>query len=187
MADLLALWHAEHAKFGRLLVLFERELEAFHDGNEPDYALMTDILDYLQGYGDAFHHPREDIGFRRLVEKDPGAAALVQRLLQEHRVIAESGRDLMDKLERLAAGAVIARSAIEGAAATYLVYYRHHLMKEEAEVLPRIGRLFTPDDWAVVAAELELAVDPLFEQVDARFSQLRKHIVRASGEAAASH
>lgn len=186
MPELLALWHAEHAKFGRLLAIFEREVEAFSEGGEPDYTLMADIVEYLHGYGDTYHHPREDIGFRRLVQKDPGSRQIVQRLLQEHRVIAEGGKALLTRLQRQASGEVMPRSTIEGAAATYLVYYRHHLIKEEGEVLPRVGACFTEADWQAVAAELASGVDPLFgNAADARFAALRKEIARAAGSAPA--
>lgn len=182
MSDLLIRWHAEHAKFGRLLGLFEKQLDSFRDGGDPDYALMSDIVDYLQGYGDAFHHPREDIGFRLLIEKAPDARLVVERLLQEHRVIAQAGKALLAKLQRIEADAMFVREDLEQAAATYLVYYRHHLLKEESEVLPRIGSIFTESDWQRVSVDLENAIDPLFgEQVEARFARLRKQITRGSG------
>ncbi len=181
MSDLLVRWHAEHAKFGRLLVLFEKQIDAFHDGGDPDYGLMTDIVEYLQGYGDAFHHPREDVGFRHLLEKDPGARLVVERLLQEHRVIAQAGRTLLEKLHQIDADAMLARGDLEQAAATYLVYYRHHLIKEESDVLPHIGRLFDDADWKRVGEDLEAAIDPLFgDQVGARFARLRKQITRST-------
>ncbi|MGE0312105.1 MAG: hemerythrin domain-containing protein [Lautropia sp.] len=181
MSDLLVRWHAEHAKFGRLLALFERQLDAFHDGGDPDYGLMTDIVEYLQGYGDAFHHPREDVGFRHLLEKEPGARLVVERLLQEHRVIAQAGTALLERLHRIDADAMVARADLEQAAATYLVYYRHHLMKEESEVLPQIGRVFSEADWQQVGRDLEAAADPLFgDQVEARFARLRKQITRST-------
>ncbi|MBL8519541.1 MAG: AraC family transcriptional regulator, partial [Betaproteobacteria bacterium] len=44
MNNLLSLWHGEHAKFARLLDLLETELHVFHDGGQPDYALMSDIV-----------------------------------------------------------------------------------------------------------------------------------------------
>lgn len=181
MAELMVQWHGEHAKFGRLLNLFQAQLDAFQDGGAPDYGLMTDIVDYLQGYGDAFHHPREDIGFRRLLEKDPNARIVVERLLQEHRVLALNGKALLAKLQKVEAGAMQSRDGIEEAAATYLVYYRHHLMKEETDVLPRIDKLFDDEDWKQVGKDLETAIDPLFgDQVETRFARLRQQIGRSA-------
>jgi hemerythrin-like domain-containing protein len=66
MADPIAIWRADHVRFARLLDLVERELAAFHDGGQPDYGLLLDIVHYLRHYPDRFHHPREDVAFTRL-------------------------------------------------------------------------------------------------------------------------
>ena len=39
MPDTLALWHAEHVNFARLLNLLEDQLSLFHTGAQPDYDL----------------------------------------------------------------------------------------------------------------------------------------------------
>jgi hypothetical protein len=62
---------------------------------------------------------------------------------------------------------------VEAAAATYLVYYRHHLAAEEQEVIPRAVQLLTRSDWAAVAA-VPAGADPLFgEESEARYRELR--------------
>jgi hemerythrin-like domain-containing protein len=63
--------HAEHANFDMLLELLEGQLDLFHDGKSPDYALMLDIMFYMTHYPDAFHHPREDLAFARIGEREP--------------------------------------------------------------------------------------------------------------------
>ena len=74
-----------------------------------------------------------------------------------------------------------AASSLEAAAATYLVYYRHHLAAEENEFLPRAAQLLTPADWAAVAAAVAPAADPLFgDDVGARYRELRDQIRRRS-------
>jgi hemerythrin-like domain-containing protein len=72
---------------------------------------------------------------------------------------------------------VIQRATVEAAAATYLVYYRHHLAVEESEVLPRASRTLKPDDWAAVAAAVPVGPDPLFgDDVGERYRELRKRM-----------
>ncbi len=177
MADLLHLWHGEHAKFARLLDLLETELRVFHIGGQPDFALMTDIVRYLTEYADAFHHPREDVGFERLKMRDPSMVTRVNRLMQEHRVLGEAGRQLLDRLVAAETEVVMPRRDVEAAAATYLIYYRQHIDFEEAEILPRIARVFSADDWAAVTAAKGHGHDPLFgEHVDDRFNALRRRI-----------
>lgn len=162
MAEAISLWHAEHVNFARLLDLLERQVSTFHEGESTDYDLMLDIVEYLREYPDRFHHPREDVAFGRLIEREPSMRLPINRLLQEHRVIAAAGAELMERLNEIVDGAMVERASVEAAAATYLAYYRHHLATEEREILPRAASLLTPDDWQAVDAAIAPGVDPMF-------------------------
>ena len=176
MAEPIAAWHADHVNFARLLNLLERQLIAFHAGEEPDYPVMLASVYYLRHYPDRVHHPREDVAFARLVARDPALQLPIARRLQEHRVIAAAGEELLKLLQGVVEGVLVERSAIETAAATYLEYYRHHLAAEEREVIPRAAQLLTPDDWAAVAAA-PAGSDPLFgREFDSRYRELRRQI-----------
>lgn len=174
MADPVAAWHADHVNFARLLNVLERQLIAFHTGEPLDYALVLAILYYLRHYPDRFHHPREDVAFARLVAHDAAMQLPIARRLQEHRVIAAAGEELLRLVTGVVEGALIEPDRVETAAATYLVYYRHHLAAEEREVIPRAVQLLTPDDWAAVAA-VQADPDPAFgDDVEPRYRELRR-------------
>jgi len=179
MADPIARWHAEHADFNKLLDLLDAQLSALQAEDQmPDYDLMRDIVSYLSSYADLAHHPREDVAFARLVQREPALELPINRLLQEHRVMAAAGKELLQRLDQVAADVMIPREALETAAATYLVYYRHHVSREERDVLPRAKELLTRADWTAVAA-VSVAPDPLFgDNPEARFRELRKQIAR---------
>lgn len=182
MKDAIAFWHAEHAHFARLLNLFEKELAAYHEGEQPNYELMRDIVFYLRHYPDRFHHPREDAVFARMVRHDPSLRAKVNRLLQEHRVISQAGDQLLDRLDQVLGDAMVSREALEAAAATYLVYYRHHLNTEERDMLPRAGELLSDAEWKEAAASIPHGHDPLFgDHPEERFKELRRQIIREAG------
>ena len=161
VANLIALWHAEHVRFSRLLDLLETQVADLHEGQTPNFGLMRNIVSYLRDYADRTHHPREDVAFERLVIRDPALRLPVNRLLQEHRVIAVAGEELLERLDGVIVDAVVSRSAIEAAAAQYLAYYRHHLGTEEREILPRAARLLTAQDWDLVAGAAASHTDPL--------------------------
>jgi hemerythrin-like domain-containing protein len=178
MADPIAAWHTEHVSFARLLDLLEKQLAAFHAGERANYDLMRDIVHYLRHFPDRFHHPREDVALARLVERAPGMRLPINRLLQVHRVIVAAGEELLMRLNEVDQGGVIARATVEAAAATYLVYYRHHLATEEREILPRAAQLLTQDDWAAVAAAVPASSDPLFgDGGEAGYPELRRQIL----------
>jgi len=151
MIDPIAAWHADHVRFARLLDALEKEVAVFHGGDTPDYERMRDIVLWLRHYADGVHHPREDAAFERMVRRDPSLALPVNRLLQEHRVIAHAGEALLVQLENAAAGGFARRADLEAAAATFLVYYRNHMNTEESHMLPRAAQLLNAEDWAAVA------------------------------------
>ena len=182
MSDPIAVWHAEHANFSRLLDVLEQQLAVFHAGERPNYELMLDIVNYLRHYPDRFHHAREDVVFARLAERDPAMQVKINRLLQEHRVIAKAGDELLALLNEVADEAIISRAEVEAAAATYLVYYRHHLATEERDIMPRAGKLLTAEDWAAVVAAVPAGRDPLFgDASEERYRELRRLIALESG------
>lgn len=169
-------WHQEHVQFNQLLAIMQREMDRFHGGENPDYQLMLDILDYLRDYGDRVHHPREDEAFRRLLGYRPDRQLPIARLLQEHRVIAQAGETLRNLLQQAADDAMIRRAEIEVAAATYLVYFGNHIAKEEEDILPSAARHLSADDWLAVK-NVATVHDPLFgPRPDERFRDLRRRI-----------
>jgi hemerythrin-like domain-containing protein len=179
MFDPVIVWHSEHLRFAQLLDFLERQMAAFHAGEHPQYELMRDAVYYLHHFADRFHHPREDVAFARLVERDPGQRLAINRLLQEHRVIGAAGEALLKHLEDILEDAVIERATVETAAATYVMYYRHHLATEETKVLPLAAQILTPQDWAAVAATVPAIADPLFgDDIGARYRELREQIMR---------
>ena len=178
MKDPVSDWHVEHANFSRLLDILQKQLDEFHAGGKPNYELMVDIVTYLRYFPDLHHHPREDAAFALLAKRDPAMKVPLERLRQEHRVIAAAGEDLLTALKEVESDAMVARAAVEAIAAVYLVYYRHHLSNEEREVLPRAKELLTAKDWEAVEAVLPAGRDPLFGgKGDAGYRELRRHII----------
>jgi hemerythrin-like domain-containing protein len=163
MVDPVAMWHSDHVRFARLLDMLEKEVAMFHAGEQPNYELMRDIVLWLRHYADGVHHPREDVAFERMVLRDAGLRLTVNRLLQEHRIIAHAGESLLARLEDAANGGFAPRADLEAAAATFFAYYRNHMATEESKVLPRAAELLGEADWAAVAAVVPKD-DPRTEQ-----------------------
>ena len=181
MASPVAHWREEHAYFKRLLDLLHRQADCFACGEKPNYELMLDIISYLRDYGDAVHHPREDVAFERLVARGENLALPLQRLRQEHRVIAHAGEKLRGLLEAAFGGSVVPAGELETAAATYLVYFGNHIAKEDEDILPRADAVLTPEDWEAVRAAVPARRDPLFgETLEERYRELRRQIALES-------
>jgi cbb3-type cytochrome c oxidase subunit I len=77
----------------------------------------------------------------------------------------------------------IPKAADQRAAATYLVYYRHHLRAEEEVVIPQAVAVLTREDWSDVAAAGTAGADPLaVDGIDPRYSELRRALGAAMPE-----
>jgi hemerythrin-like domain-containing protein len=173
----IAYWHAEHVYFGHLLELMRRQLDLLHRGERPNYQLMLDAISYLRDYSDQYHHPREDVAFKRLLDRCPDMETVLARLHQEHRVIANAGERLREVLEAALQDSVVPRGELEVALATYLVYYGNHIAQEEEDVLTRAAQSLTSEDWEAVKNAVPAKGDPLFgTHPEARYRELRRQL-----------
>lgn len=180
--DAVRMWRDEHARFARLLDFLDTQMMAFHEGGHPNYELMRDVIYYLQHYADRYHHPREDVAFALMLEREPALSPVIKRLMHEHRVINTVSAQLYKHLDDILEDAFIARETVESTAATYLVYYRCHIQSEDTDILPQAAKLLKPADWAKVAAAIPAAADPLFgSDVAARYRDLHVQIAREGG------
>ena len=179
--DPVAAWRAEHDYFRSLLRVLQRETDALHRGARPNYELMLDAIGYLREYCDEVHHRREDVAFERLAQRRPDLASALERLHQEHRVIARAGEALRELLLAALDGSMVQRAQIEVAAATYLVYYGNHIAKEDEDVAAAAAVALTEADWEAVRAAAPGRADPLFgNSPQERFRALRRQIALES-------
>lgn len=172
-------WQAEHANYRKLLDLLETQTQLFANGEQPDYELMSDVIYYMTQYPDRFHHPREDVAFKVLLERDPAAQPLVDDLAGQHEAIGRTGAALHADLSAAAAGAMMPRAVVETDVHDYVTFLRRHMDQEEREIFPRLATFLTEGDWFLVASAIHLNADPLFgESVQARFRALHRHIAQ---------
>lgn len=118
MLDQISKWKAEHTDFVCLLGILKSQIGLFREKMEVNHELMLDIVYYLTQYPDPFHHPREDIAFGNLAERDPSAWIRAREFLGEHMVIATAGKRVAEQLDATLVGAMLEREAVEVNAAT---------------------------------------------------------------------
>ncbi len=183
MKNEIAKLREEHVNFRKLLDLLEKQLDLFHRGETPDYPLMTDILHYMTHYPDHFHHPKEDVIFTHLVERDSRAVQNVEELARQHHVIAESGTRLHENLESVLNGALMPRQMIEAPGLLYVTYYRTHMDKEESDLFVLAEKMLQDDDWKKINAEARSHPDPMFSNgIEERYRAVYRHIVQTVGD-----
>ena len=166
----------EHLNFKKMLNLLEEQLDLLHKGEEPDYQIMADILCYMIEYSDVSHHPREEVIFSYLVERDSTAKKDVAEITMQHHTIGKAGSDFHKKLEHIINGEseIIQLKEIEAPGRTYVTILRSHMEKEEQGLFVMAEKLFNDDDWKRIKSNMLISIsDPIFgKDVEARFSFL---------------
>ena len=179
MSDNIAQWHTEHVNFARLLVLLETELDLFHNAGEPDYQMMLDVMFYMTHFPDVHHHPKEDLAFARIREREAAARPVVDELMAQHAMLRRDGMDLVRGLDAIVNGTIASRERIEATGRIYIKRFYGHMRTEEAEILPLADRILSADDWLVIDAATAHIEDPLFgDRTDERYAALRAQIDR---------
>jgi hemerythrin-like domain-containing protein len=182
MTDTIAVWRAEHLNFAKLLDILEEQLQRFHTGDEPNYELMLDIMFYMTHYSDLLHHPREDLAFEKIRERDRSVGPLVDELARQHELIKECGEELVTDLDGIVNGSILSRERVEVPGRDYIANFRSHMQKEETEILPLAAMLLREKDWSAIEKAIRHREDPVFgSAAEQRYAALRQEIGREAG------
>lgn len=145
MPDILQALCEEHRYQLRVFKLLEKQVAMLNLRKEPDYEVMHGVMRYMTSYPDRFHHPKEDLVFRKLVQRDPSSGAEVNRLLDDHVQILAKGAELLALIDRCrvdpkkADTFVLRKSAHE-----YIGRLRRHMDVEELRVFRARNGCCTP-------------------------------------------
>lgn len=177
----------DHKNMARLFDLLGRELKTFTTGARPDYELAKKIVDYCLSYPDQCHHPKEDLVYGRLCQRDPAAAQAIGDLEAEHEKLSAFTRRFATALGNVLEDEQLPREWFMDLANDFLGFSRRHMQMEEVLFFPAARKHLTDADWAEieakVAGDIEGAVDA--EQA-AKFQASYREIVDWGKAAGAS-
>ncbi len=176
----------EHRNIETLLVVLEKELSLFVRGERPDYEVVRAVISYFEVYPDAYHHPLEDMVFKKLKVRDPAGAENIGDLAAEHRSGAERLRRVARAVENVLMDREVLRQSVDDIIRDFIERERRHIATEERDFFPAAVKALHPQDWAEIAETLTDQKDPLFsETVEKRFDAVRRHILQLEQEAEA--
>ena len=151
----------EHRYFESILKVLDQQAENAATG-ECDFALLQDIVQYLISYPDAYHHPREDRVFERLLEIDPKSQNAVQSLIDGHKAMYRETKRLSAAVERALNGQAVDVDRLQTLITRYTEAYRAHMKTENKIVFPLAIAKVSPEDWDEVGKAARQDLDPLF-------------------------
>jgi hemerythrin-like domain-containing protein len=174
----------DHGQFARLMSLLEKELDRFHEGDEPAFDLLIDLLDYIGNYADCVHHPCENWLFQLLQQRTDEGKEVVTELMAQHDTLAQLTKEFRQALEAITQDAVIRRDEVEQKGRDYVELQRSHLKQEELEIFPLLELTLTDEDWAAVTAVTKPTEDPLSDgRVQERYQALYEYLIQELKEA----
>jgi len=164
LAEALSIIEAEHRGLGAVLSCLAGLVDDVERRRSvPDLAVFHAIVNYLDGFLDRCHHPKEDRWlFPAVLRRAPEAAGIVTALEREHERGAVLLRTLREALAEYEYRGREAFPAFRDAAREYLRFERDHAYREERELLPLARRCLTEEDWRGIDAAFRENADPLF-------------------------
>jgi hemerythrin-like domain-containing protein len=169
----------EHRNIVKLLNASEHQLAIFDTTETPDYDVLAGIGEYFTGFPDRCHHPKEDLIFRKLRERDPEAAEIVGDLEAEHERIGTLARHFQEAVENVVSEVEVSREAFDAVAQHFIKDQRRHLQMEEERFFPLALEKLTAEDWAEIDARITDEDDPVFgAEASAEFAALRNVLLR---------
>jgi hemerythrin-like domain-containing protein len=162
MPGAVAIIQDEHRALTAVISALQYLAREVAAGGEPDYEVLTVILDYVESFPDRLHHPKEDrYLFAALRARSAATVPVLDELEAEHRRGDELTRELRYLLTRCRVGGAAARAEFAAAVQHYAEFHWAHMRKEEDVVLPAAREALTAADWREIDAAFEENDEPV--------------------------
>lgn len=181
MPPILDHLQVDHRNMRQLLRILEEEIEAYNARGSGDFDLMGQILEYTLHYPNLIHHPREEMLFRRLLERDPASKGLIGDLTKDHEELARLTHRFAAALHNVAHDVELPRALFMKVADEYLARSRAHMDSEEHKFFPRLVTAFREEDWRDFNNLAIRGYDPLFgTSIEKHYTALHQRILNTA-------
>jgi len=165
-------------------------IEKLESGKEIDPAVLTDLSEFMQTFGDKCHHGKEEDYLFKLLEKKgvPVSGCPLAVLLHEH----EKGRGLMADLKLTSETYIrtprAGKEALIGTLRRLIELYPAHIWKEDYLLFPMTNKLLSESEQEELRAQFEQHDSEIGIDVHHGFEQLAGRILEMiCGGATACH
>ena len=164
----------DHVNLLRLLDLLSSELDALCAGEETNFDLKIELLDYIEHYAEQVHHPTEDLIYAAVLPELDQGEKLLQRLSREHGELVGMAKRFRETLEGIVQGEVQTREEVEIRGREFVALQRQHVKLEEEEVFPLLAANLNDEKWQALESKAPQEEDPVFTRQD--FNRFRSLI-----------
>lgn len=151
----------DHQRLLRVLVQLDRDLQQCRSAERQFADALIPVINalhFIRGYPELWHHPLEDLLFRRLLELDVPCALSVERLLEEHGAMALQTASLLEQFEQEVRLERKPDDSLLDACYAYFEQQVAHQKLESENVFPVMAAFLGRSDWR--AAEVALLATP---------------------------
>ncbi|UUX50314.1 hemerythrin domain-containing protein [Nisaea acidiphila] len=178
MPKILEILQKDHEQHDLLLSILEKQVKDAHLRGEPDYDVVSEIVDYFLTYPAEFHHVREDQIYEKILARDPQAAEEIGQIEEEHKACEAFIKAFAGALASVLGTGIVTRSQFANAALEFIESQRRHIRMEESIFFPTALRVLKQEDWRDLDDHLSDRADPIFgSQREAQFETLRQEIL----------
>ena len=183
MSQVMTQLHEEHRNIAKILDALEHQLGIFDSVGQPDYDVLEAIADYFMGFPERCHHPKENLIYRKMCERNPAQAEDRTDLEAEHEKISGLAKNFQAAVRNVLQEVEVSRSAFDEVARHFLKEQRHHMQMEEEHFFPQALATLNAEDWAEIDRRVFQENDPVFGGDASReFAVLREHILKWEAE-----
>jgi len=177
MLDAITVLQQEHRKIGKVLGLLRQQATNLSLGGNANHRLLDRAFEYLSGYPDQCHHPKEDVLYRKLVSRFPDSAQSLKNLVEEHEKLAAMTRDLHQVIDGADSSAL--NEALADRLRAFLDFYHDHMLTEEQRFFPLALHRLSRNDFAEI--DFTLFDDPdsaLNREAEKKYADLSDEIAQ---------
>ena len=171
----------EHRKLWRVASTINIVADEMDAGSPVPTPFFHAVFDYIEGFIDHAHHPKEDdFLFRLLRQRSSKAEAVLLQLEANHQHGPATLRALRNDLALASQGNC---GAFTAALRSYTKNLEEHIRTEERDILPLARQVLLAEDWALIDKAFADNDDPLFgQQATEQYRELYHRIVALAPE-----
>ena len=171
----------EHRKLWRVASTINIVADEMDAGSPVPTPFFHAVFDYIEGFIDHAHHPKEDdFLFRLLRQRSSKAEAVLLQLEANHQHGPATLRALRNDLALASQGNC---GAFTAALRSYTKNLEEHIRTEERDILPLAREVLLAEDWALIDKAFADNDDPLFgQQATEQYRELYHRIVALAPE-----
>jgi hemerythrin-like domain-containing protein len=167
---------SEHHNMTRLLDILDHQINLFERAIQPDYDLIKEIIDYFLTFPDLYHHPKEDLIFRRIKKRAPEIAENLFDLEQEHGRVSERLHAFTRAVVNVMLEVEVPRDQFVAVAREFIEGERKHMSEEEGHFFKLAEETLDETDWDAIDRAIEQFTDPLQKADKPRFRNVMVYL-----------